>query len=141
MISPVSHFFDINIYSDPLTQEQINERRKAIARTPSLGEKIVLYSPPMLGLELIPALAAEAISLAVHGDPLEPWKACRGANARDWSGSIFTQSFVDKVRAANRDLVNAEVAALERHLELETTARSVAGTIGTSFMEYFKSKN
>lgn len=126
--------FQVNIYADPLTAEQIADRRAAIAATPSLGQKVALVVPPVMGLDFIAGMAVEAAMLAAHGDPQEPWRYVPGAAARDWGASIFTGAFVKKVRALERELTSAEVTALQRHLDIEATAKSVAGTLETALL-------
>lgn len=129
--------FQVNIYADPLTAEQLVRQRAAISATPSLGEKVAWAVPPIFGLDFVAGMAVEAIVFATQGDPQDPWRYVPGSAARDWSASIFTNSFAEKVRALGRELTQAEVGALQRHLEIEATAKSVAGTVGSALLGSF----
>ena len=119
---------DINIFSDPPTQAEIDSSHRAESRRLTTGEKIA-FGPGVLGLEVIVGAAVDAIS-GESRPKQPPWEAAPGAIDWDWSKLIFTASYVEKVRAMKRDLVRCEVAALTRQINLEEQALSTVKSAG-----------
>ena len=126
----------INIFLDPPTQAEIGEALRAdneyikanrFENGPTLGEKIA-SGPGIFGIEVVVGAVVHAL-----GDKSPPvvcsdstWEAWPGALNWDWTQSMFTESYANKVRAMGRDLARCEVTALADQLALERKAKSVA---------------
>ncbi|BBA45188.1 TPA: hypothetical protein ACK3Q6_005644 [Burkholderia cepacia] len=130
---------DINIFRDPPTQAEIDGALRADSRRLTTGERIAL-GPGVLGLEVLVGAAVDAFngeSNFMTGKS-SPWEVAPGAIDWNWSKSIFTESYANKVRAMKRDLVRCEVAALTRQISLEEKAVSAvkdAGAIAGNIAE------
>lgn len=122
---------DFNIFNDPPTQAEIDRNLRAENRSLTTGEKIAL-GPGVLGLEVLVGAAVDAFNgeSSFLRRRSSPWECTPGALAWDWSKSIFTEGYAQKVRAMKRDLVRGEVAALTRQLHIENQAVSVVKDAG-----------
>lgn len=119
---------DFSIFNDPPTQAEIDGAFRADSRGLTTGEKIAL-GPGVLGLEVLVGAAVDAFK----GDltpKKSPWASQPGAIDWDWSKSIFSQSYAEKVRAMKRDLVRGEVAAMTRQINMEESALSTVKDAG-----------
>lgn len=123
----------LNIHGDPPTSVQIAELRRKQARSNALGEdsvsgKIMLYSPPILGLDIAATLAAAAIEASLPDPVGDLLKDDHNATLQDW-GAGDAHRYVDKVRSLKRPLISAEVAMLSSHRSLESHVMTVANTL------------
>jgi hypothetical protein len=121
-----------SIFNDPPTAELIELERRYSRSGLTTGEKVML-GPGVLGLEVLVGAAIDAYagqSNFLTGGKRTPWDEATGALACDWSASIFTQRYAEKVRAQGRELVRGEVAAMRNQLDLEGSVVSVAKTVG-----------
>lgn len=119
---------DFSIFNDPPTQAEIDGALRADKRGLTTGEKIAL-GPGVLGLEVLVGAAVDAFNGKVTPKS-SPWEAAPGAIDWDWSKSVFTRSYADKVRAMKRDLVRGEVAAMTRQISMEESALSAVKDAG-----------
>lgn len=129
--------FDVSIYSDPISAEEIRAMRNKIKGQDSLGLTVMKYCPIPI-VDMVAGLAVEAIDQSINGSPTDFLKEDFQATSRDWSKTNATQSYVEKVRAMNRLLIKSEVEALERHLKIEATARYALGEVGSAITSGIK---
>ena len=118
----------VNIFADPVTSADIARRRAELREEMSLGMKVLVFCPIPV-LDVVAGLATEAIDYTINGDRDEPYRDVSGATQRDWSSTSTSRSYVDKVRAQNRELIHAEVIALERYNGLVGTVTGTAKDI------------
>ncbi|CAB3735522.1 hypothetical protein LMG22037_05974 [Paraburkholderia phenoliruptrix] len=126
----------INIFLDPPAQAEIDEalrtdneyiRANRYEEHTSLGQRIA-HGPGLFGIEVL----VGAVVHALRDKPQQPvcsdstWEAWPGALDWDWTESMFTESYANKVRAMGRELARCEVTALADQLALERQAKSVA---------------
>jgi hypothetical protein len=123
--------FEINIYGTPLTADAIRALRGSDSFEDSTAFKVLMYTP-IPGIDLLASLATYAVEQTVRSKDFD---YCSGSADMDWSASKITQSYVDKVRALGRDLVQVEVDALKRHLSIEQTAKAAASAVADVVME------
>lgn len=122
-----------SILNDPPTPEQVDLERRYSRSELTTGEKVML-GPGVLGLEVLAGAAIDAFagrSNFLTGGKKTQWDEATGALACDWSASIFTQRYAEKVRAQSRELVRGEVDAMRNQLDLEASVVSAAKTVGT----------
>ena len=120
--------FQINIYGEPPSIEAIRQMRGSGNFEDSAAFKVLMFTP-IPGVDILAALATYAYEQTVSG---KDFKACDGAAKMDWSASTITESYVGKVRAQGRELINLEVDALKRHLALELPARAAASAAASA---------
>jgi hypothetical protein len=114
--------FDINIYGNPPSIAEVRAMRGSDSIEDSTAFKVFMYTP-IPGVDVLAGLTTYAVEHLVFK---KDFKACDGAARQDWSSSFITQTYVEKVRAMNRELMHVEVDALNRHLALEHAARAAA---------------
>ncbi|KWN06426.1 hypothetical protein WT83_27480 [Burkholderia territorii] len=119
---------DFSIFNDPPTQTEIDGAFRADSRSLTMGERIALC-PGVLGLEVLVGAAVDALNGELT-PKRSPWESQPGAIGWDWSKSVFTESYANKVRAMNRELVRGEVSAMTRQLHMEETALSAVKDAG-----------
>lgn len=124
----------INIYADPMSQADVERLRTSLRNELSIAEKVMIYCPVPV-VDAVAGLATAAIEYAIKGDQADPLGTAWGASKRDWSITTTTKTYVDKVRALDRELINAEVAALDRHIKATAIVSDVARTAGGAIVD------
>ncbi|KWW32411.1 MULTISPECIES: hypothetical protein [Cupriavidus] len=119
---------DFSIFNDPPTQAEIDGALRADSRGLTTGEKIA-HGPGILGLEVLVGAAVDAYNGELT-PKRSPWETQSGAIDWDWSKSIFTQNYAEKVRSMRRELVRGEVTAMTRQLHMEEQALSAVKDAG-----------
>ncbi|MBC8741856.1 hypothetical protein F6X40_35500 [Paraburkholderia sp. UCT31] len=119
---------DFSIFNDPPTQAEIDGAFRADGRSLTTGEKIAL-GPGILGLEVLVGAAVDAYNGELTPEK-SPWQCQPGAINWDWSKSIFSETYANKVRAMNRELVRGEVSAMTRQIHMEEQALSAVKDAG-----------
>ncbi|ACD21679.1 hypothetical protein [Paraburkholderia phytofirmans] len=122
--------FEINIYGTPPTADAIRQLRGSNSFDESVAFKVFMYTP-IPGVDLLAGLATYAVEQMVSG---KDFQYCEGAAKMDWSESMITQAYVEKVRTQGRELVHVEVDALQRHLSIERPARAAASAVADVFI-------
>jgi hypothetical protein len=118
--------FEVNIYGAPPSIEKIRHMQAEFDEAEEhLMFKVLMFTPIPV-VDALAAIATRAIREEVRG---KDFRDCAGAATQDWSASKITQSYVEKVRAMGRELINLEVSALKRHMSVEQTARAVASSV------------
>lgn len=115
---------DIDITRDPPTAEEIDIARQGCGM--SAAEK-TLWFCPIPGLDLLAALAVHAASGPPERDQLN---YVHGGVDLDWSRSAAAQTYVNKVRALQRPLIQKEIAALQSRLKM---CQSFDGVVGAGY--------
>ena len=124
----------IDITKPPPSAEQIRDVRREIVDAMSLGMKTMWFCPIPI-VDVVAGLAVSAVDGVVNGDREEPWRDKQGAAARDWSGDAVVERYVAAVRGMGRELVNAEVEALESHGRIARMARHMAASLADGAMD------
>jgi hypothetical protein len=123
--------FEVNIYGEPPTAAGIREMRGSDSFDDSVAFKVLMYTPIPV-VDALAALATAAVEQMVKGNDFD---YCYGGTKMDWSASKITQSYVEKVRAQDRELIHLEVTALKRHLAVELPARAAASAVADAVIE------
>ncbi|ABO59744.1 hypothetical protein LA345_40615 (plasmid) [Burkholderia vietnamiensis] len=126
--------FEINIYGEPPSAEKIRQLKGSFDDSAAFT---VFMMVPIPGVDILAGLATYAIEETVRGTDF--WDA-DGAIDSDWSMSIITQRYVEKVRAQHRQLVRVEVDALKRHLAIELPAREAASAAASAVADVLIAK-
>ena len=124
----------IDITTSPPSAEQIREMRRKIADAMTPGIQTMLFCPIPI-VDVVAGLAVGAVDGIVNGDREEPWRDKQGAAARDWSGDAAVESYVAAVRDMGRELVDAEVEALEGHDRIAGMARHMGASLADGVMD------
>ena len=124
----------IDITTPPPSAEQIREIRRKVADAMTPGTKTMLFCPIPI-VDVVAGLAVGAVDGIVNGDREEPWRDKQGAAARDWSGDAAAERYVAAVRDMGRELVNAEVEALEGHDRITRMARHIGVSLADGVMD------
>lgn len=112
--------FEINIYGTPPSADDIRELKKSNSFENSVAFKVLMFTP-IPGLDVLAAIATHVIEESYFG---KDFGDSHGAAKKDWSESPVTQSYVEKVRSQNRELLKIEVQALKKHLTFEQQAKA-----------------
>lgn len=126
----------INIHAAPMNGAQLRQMRTAIERDEkfedSIAFKTFLYCPVPV-LDVVAGLAVAGVTSLLKDDPKAALDFVRGSTGRDWSTNNVTEDYVRQVRAQGRDLVAAEVEALEQHLKVDVLVSSVMSSAVSFF--------
>jgi hypothetical protein len=111
----------IDIQGTPPSKEQIAHLRRKHKGDflDSAAGKVAMFTPPIMGLDLVASLATAAVEACLPdpvGDLLQDDVA---ATKRDW-GSGVTGRYVESVRGMGRYLLAAEATALSTHHMVES---------------------
>jgi hypothetical protein len=122
----------ISIFGDPLTAEQIIRMRARLEGSfgDSLSSKVIMYTPPLFGLELVAGLAVAAFEENSKSGPRASLAYVRTDD--DWTASPTASKYVEKVRAMNRPLIQAEVSAIRSQIAMERSVTAVVTTVATA---------
>jgi hypothetical protein len=117
----------LNLFLTPPTAAEIAAKREEARFENSPAFKAGMFTPPIMGLDLLAGLATAAVDHAIRGDRSEPWEDAVGALDRpEWEQSFVTRRYVGKVREMGRELVKGEVRDLLGFLSSQKTADQLA---------------
>lgn len=126
MNSPVK----IDVFGEPPSIATIEAWRQKLSAELSLAEKVTIFTP----IPVIDFIAGMTTAI-IEGDKYDPIRYSEKAEQRDWSSNSTVLNYVQKVKAMNRPLIQAEVEALQRHLNLVNTLNYATKTAGTVLQE------
>lgn len=121
----------IDLFGEPPTASQIEAWQKTAAEhsevkfDDSIGKKVALFTP-IPGVDMLAGFATYAVESALRPDLTAPLRAVTGGTARVWPEGSVAEAYVQKVRAQGRELIRAEVAALEHAANLDAMTKVVA---------------
>lgn len=123
----------LNVHGTPPTTAQIADLRYKHGRSGPLGDesisgRIMRYSPPLLGLDMVTSLAVAAVEASLPdpvGDLLQDDHRATEAN---WGDGV-AEAYVSQVRSSGRHLIAAETAMLSSHRSMEAYAQTVVSSV------------
>jgi len=135
-ITDITGLLDVHGY--PPTSAQIAELRRKHARSNALGEdsvsgKIMLYSPPVMGFDLVASLVVAAVEACLPDPVGDLLKDDDNATARDWGDGVACR-YVDKVRSLGRPLIAAEVGMLSSHRAVESQVTTAVSAFRSAIL-------
>ena len=124
----------LDISRQPPSAEQIRDMRREVRGIMTPGVKALMFCPIPV-VDVIAGFVVGTIDEAINGDQEELWQDTPGSAARDWSGDPATEKYAAAVRAMGRELVNAEVEALEGHNRVMRMARQIGASLADGVID------